>query len=86
MDEIGYAQNDATTIYEDNEASIKIANNPRCHDRLKHVALKYHITRDAITNKQINVVKIATSEQDADVLTKPLIKAKHWHHVDKMLN
>ena len=86
MEEIGYAQIGATIIHEDNEGSIKIANNPRCHDRLKHVELKYHIKRDAIEAKRISVITIATADQDADLMTKPLARVQHWHHTNKMLN
>jgi hypothetical protein len=85
MEEIGYAQSGATFIHEDNEGSIKIANNPRCHDRLKYVELKEHITRDAMEAKRINVIKIATADQDADLMTKPLARVQHWHHANKML-
>ena len=82
MEEIGYAQSGATTIH---EGSIKIANNSRCHDRLKHAELKYHTTRDAIEAQRISVNKIATADQDADLMTKPLARVQHWHHANKML-
>ena len=72
-------------IYEDNEGSIKVANKPRCHDRLTHVDLKYHLTRDAIDEGKIAIAKIGTAEQEADILTKPLPKLMHWKHADKLL-
>ncbi len=85
MEEIWYAQIGATIIHEDNEGSIKIATNPRCHDRLKHVELKYRITRDVIEAKHISVIKIATTDQGAGLMTKPLARVQHWHHANKML-
>jgi hypothetical protein len=85
MDELGYGDSEPTFVHEDNEGSIKIANNPRCHHRLKHIELKYHLTRDAIENKTIVVAKIPTFDQTADVMTKPLMKADHWRHTNNML-
>jgi len=85
MEEIRYGQIGATIIHEDNEGSIKIANNPRCHDRLTHLELKYRIKRDAIEAKHVSVIKIATTDQDADLMTKPLARVQHWHHENKML-
>jgi hypothetical protein len=85
MDEIGYGQNAPTKVHEDNEGSIKVANNPRCHERLKHIDLKHHIIRDAIESKDIEVMHVQTANQDADILTKPLPKKEHWRHADKML-
>jgi hypothetical protein len=85
MEEIGYAQTLPTTIHEDNEGSIKVANNPRCHDRLKHIDLKYHLTRDAIEEGKIAIEKIGTADQQADILTKPLAKLLHWKHANKFL-
>ena len=85
MDELGYGDSEPTFVHEDNEGSIKIANNPRCHHRLKHIELKYHLTRDAIEDKTIVVVKIPTSDQTADVMTKPLMKKDHWRHTNKLL-
>ena len=85
MEEMGYAQHSPTIIHEDNEGSIKIAKNPRCHDRLKHIDLKYHLTRDAVENGKIVIRKIGTSDQIADILTKSLSKHEHWKHANQLL-
>ena len=85
MNELGYGDAEPTFVHEDNEGSIKIANNPRCHNRLNYIELKYHLTRDAIEDKTIVVVKIPTSDQTADVTTKPLMKKDQWRHTDKLI-
>ncbi|KAH8360126.1 hypothetical protein KR093_010886 [Drosophila rubida] len=59
-------------IYEDNQGCICIANNPTCHKRSKHIDIKYHFSREQITNKVISLVYIATDEQLADIMTKVL--------------
>ena len=38
--ELGHPQ-DIVTLFEDNEATIKIANNPQDHKRTKHIQVKY---------------------------------------------
>jgi hypothetical protein len=85
MEEIGYGQQQPTQVNEDNEGAIKIAKNPMCHDRLKHIDLKFHMTRDAVEDGSIRVVHISTHNQVADVMTKPLAKRQHWQFTDKLL-
>jgi len=85
LEEIGYRQQQPTRINEDNEGAIKIAKNPMCHDRLKHIDLKFHMTRDAVEDGSIQVVHISTHNQIADVMTKPLAKRQHWQFTDKLL-
>ena len=86
MEEIGFTQNSPTTIYEDNEGVIKIANNPRCHDNMKYIELKKHLTRDAIESGSIIIEHIATENQVADIMTKPLTFKNHWKHANKMIH
>lgn len=48
------------------------------HERLKHVAVKYHFGRDRIKKGVIRVLKISTACNPADVFTKvlPVYKVK----------
>jgi len=62
-------------IFEDNQGSISIANNPTFHKRTKHIDIKYHFTREQIEKKLISVKYIPTDLQLADILTKPLPSA-----------
>ena len=69
-------QLDSTCIYCDYQICVKLLENPVFHDKSKHIEIKYHYMRDMV---QIGVVKlqyVATYEQIADVLTKPLAKVK----------
>lgn len=60
------------TIYEDNIPCIKIAEEPREHQRTKHIDIKYMFLRELIQNKKLLIKYIPTSDQLADVFTKPL--------------
>jgi hypothetical protein len=59
-----------TTIYEDNQGAIKIADNPINHPKTKHIAVRYHAIRDHIGNGEIHLEHMPTSEMIADGLTK----------------
>ena len=61
-----------TLIYEDNQGTIALAENPEFHRRSKHIDIRYHWIRDAIAQKQITVDYVSTQEQAADGLTKAL--------------
>ncbi|GKB31309.1 putative ribonuclease H-like domain-containing protein [Tanacetum coccineum] len=59
-----------TKIYIDNESTICIIKNPVYHSKTKHIAIRHHFTRDAYEKKLIQVLKIYTDDNVADLLTK----------------
>ncbi|BCR87868.1 uncharacterized protein ACHE_40432S [Aspergillus chevalieri] len=59
-----------TTIYEDNQGAIKIADNPINHPKTKHIAVRYHAIRDHIGNGEICLEHLSTDKMIADGLTK----------------
>ncbi|GJX03333.1 putative ribonuclease H-like domain-containing protein, partial [Tanacetum coccineum] len=59
-----------TEIYIDNESSICIVKNPVFHSKTKHIAIRHHFIRDAYEKKLIQVLKIHTDDNVADLLTK----------------
>lgn len=69
-------------IFEDNQAAIRVANNPEFHKRLKHIDIKFHFVREKIRNKIVEVKYLSTTDQIADVLTKPLgrVKLEKFRH------
>jgi hypothetical protein len=59
-------------LHEDNEACIKIAENPVFHRRTKHIDIRFHFTREHLELGHITIPHISTKDQLADILTKPL--------------
>nr|GEV54921.1 hypothetical protein [Tanacetum cinerariifolium] len=57
-------------IYIDNESTICIVKNPVFHSKTKHIEIRYHFIRDAYEKKLIQVLKIHTDDNVADLLTK----------------
>lgn len=64
------------TMFEDNIPCIKIAEEPRDHQRTKHIDVKYMFIREQIQNKKIILKYVPSENQVADVFTKPLVRTK----------
>ncbi|KAI3746473.1 hypothetical protein L6452_08907 [Arctium lappa] len=59
-----------TPIFIDNSSAISIVNNPVKHSKTKHIEIRYHFIRDCNEKKLIQVVKVHTDNQFADLFTK----------------
>ncbi|GKB26870.1 putative ribonuclease H-like domain-containing protein [Tanacetum coccineum] len=59
-----------TKIFIDNQSTISIVKNPVFHQRTKHIEIRHHFIRDANEKHLIQVLKIHTDENVADLLTK----------------
>ena len=75
---------DATCIYCDNQSCIKLFENKVFHDKSKHIEVKYQYIHDMVEKGAVMLQFIATDEQVADVLTKPLSKVKFEYFRDKL--
>lgn len=53
---------------------IKIAEEPKEHQRMKHIDIKYNFVRDLVQEKVIKILYKPTKEQVADFFTKSLSK------------
>ncbi|KAJ9552103.1 hypothetical protein OSB04_016148 [Centaurea solstitialis] len=59
-----------TPIYIDNNSAISIVNNPVKHSKTKLIEIKYHFIRECNEKKLIQVLKVHTDDQYADLFTK----------------
>ncbi|GJT48812.1 hypothetical protein Tco_0974969 [Tanacetum coccineum] len=59
-----------TKIHIDNESTICIVKNPVYHSRTKHIEIRHHFIRDCYEKRLIDVIKIHTDANVADLLTK----------------
>lgn len=82
--ELGFTFDNPIKIYEDNQSCIKVAQEPREHKRMKHVAVKYDFIRDSIKSESIQLEYIPTGEQAADIMTKGLGKTQYLHLRSKL--
>ena len=65
-----------STVFEDNSGCLSIGKAKRMNPRTKHIAAPYHWFFEQIgPDSGIELVKIDTTEQKADIFTKGLEKA-----------
>lgn len=77
LEELGYKQRGATTIFCDNQAAIALSRNPEFHSRSKHVDIQYHFLRYHVENHTVDLKYVGSEDMAADGLTKPLTQHKH---------
>ncbi|GJW61537.1 hypothetical protein Tco_0110872 [Tanacetum coccineum] len=68
---MGYGFNFMNTkIHIDNEITLSVIKNPVAHSRTKHIEIRFHFIRDCYEKRLIEVIKIHTDHNVADLLTK----------------
>jgi hypothetical protein len=63
---------DPIPIHCDNTSAISVSMNPILHSKTKHIPIKYHFLREQVTNIIVQLNYIPSTEQIADIFTKPL--------------
>jgi len=56
---------------------MALAKNPVSHARSKHIDIRHHFIREAITDKSVWLQYVPTEDMTADSLTKGLGRQKH---------
>ena len=59
-------------VFEDNSGALAMAQVPKMRPRTKHLNVKYHHFRDHVTRGDISLYAVASTDQEADIYTKPL--------------
>jgi hypothetical protein len=59
-------------VFEDNSGAVEIATVHKYRPRTKHINTQYHHFRSYVLDRRITIKTISTTEQWADMLTKPL--------------
>ena len=70
LDELGFSQTKSCKLYCDNEAAIKISENPVQHDCTKHVEVDRHFIKEKLEKKVISLPSVTSKNQIANILTK----------------
>eukprot|EP00873_Tetraselmis_striata_P007817 jgi/Tetstr1/428081/TSEL_018136.t1 len=78
-------QSEATVIFEDNQSCIALTRNPMTHGRSKHIAIKYHLTREKVLSGEAAIEYCPTAHMVADALTEALGRLKHAEFAMQML-
>jgi hypothetical protein len=83
--EIGFHQEEPTVVFEDNMSTIHMAHGRGDFHKQKHIAVKYHYTRQELKNGTIRVKHCQTENMLADVLTKGVTRVVSNFLVPKLL-
>ncbi len=84
IDDTVSRKNQSTVIYADNQRAIKLANNSIFQKRTKHIVVKYHYTRDLISQKKIKLKYRLIAQMIADGLIKSLGSIQFKRFIDQL--
>jgi hypothetical protein len=70
--ELGFEQQHATTLFEDNQSTIKLIGKPGNGNKTKHIDLRFNFIREQVAQDVVTMEYLPTTEMISDILTKPL--------------
>ena len=70
------------TISFDSQSALHLSKNPMYHERNKHVDVKYHFVKDQIVKGIVQIQKVLTKENQANMGTKIITATKFKHCLD----
>ncbi|MCO5578122.1 hypothetical protein L7F22_031960 [Adiantum nelumboides] len=73
---LGVGQDNAITIYTDNQSALAVARNPVFHACTKHIEVHYHYVRERLLAGEISLAYVPTQDNLADLFTKALSREK----------
>ena len=85
MSEIGLEQYEATTLYEDNQGALLMAQAGKPTKRTRHVDLKVFVLQDWVEHDLLSVERINTADNPSDAFTKALGRTLFYRHTDFMM-
>jgi hypothetical protein len=83
LTEMNVMINSAVQLLEDNQSCIKALENWD-QKRMKHIDIKYHFIKDLAESGIISVSYVASKDQKADVMTKPLDPELFYRHLKNL--
>lgn len=84
--EMGRDMSKPTVLYVDNQGAIALSKDMRSCQRSRHIERRYLRIREWVHDGEIEVRYIATADNSADALTKPLDAKTFMRHVSSLMN
>jgi hypothetical protein len=71
-------------VFCDNDTATGLAGGRRRTPNSKHIAIKYHYTRQLVKQEVIYVLRVPTDDNRADLLTKPVKPAIFTRLIERL--
>ncbi|WKA12210.1 hypothetical protein VitviT2T_029624 [Vitis vinifera] len=84
LQDLGYLSRQPIRLFCDNKAACDIAHNPVQHDRTKHVEVDRFFIKEKLDDKIVELPKIRSEDQLADILTKAISSQVFSKFLDKL--
>ncbi|RVW48679.1 Retrovirus-related Pol polyprotein from transposon RE1 [Vitis vinifera] len=84
LQDLGYLSRQPIRLFCDNKATCDIAHNPVQHDRTKHVEVDRFFIKEKLDDKIVELPKIQSEDQLADILTKVVSSQVFSKFLDKL--
>ena len=84
LGELGFQQ-DSVEVLCDSQSAIHLSKNQVFHERTKHIDVRLHFIREVLSGGKVQVKKVITEENAADMLTKSMPALKFQHCLGLLL-
>ena len=84
LQDLGYLSRQPIRLFCDNKVACDIAHNPVQHDRTKHVEVDRFFIKEKLDDKIVELPKIRSEDQLADILTKTVSSQVFSKFLDKL--
>jgi len=74
LEGLGFSMPTSTALHCDNDAARQLTEDPSNHTNTKHIHVKYHTIQDILEEELAHIVHVLSTENAADIFTKPLAK------------
>lgn len=82
LEQIGIPQQQATTLYQDNQGALLMANAQKPTKRTKHMDTRHFALQDWVDRDLIVLKRITTSDNHSDAMTKALPRILFYRHLE----
>ena len=85
LEEIGLPQDEATILFEDNQGALLLANAQQPTKRTRHMDIKNFALQDWVKEDLIRLLRISTTDNYSDVMTKATARTLFYRHMNYIL-
>ena len=85
LEEIGLEQEDASTLFIDNNGALLMANAKQPTKRTRHMDIKHFKIQEWVEMYLLTMKRIDTSDNRSDVMTKALTPKLFYRHMDRVM-